>query len=48
MNIYKFCWGWDRKPGGEEEILLKKFTQRSFTKVNLSMQAFIQALSYSR
>ena len=31
MNIYKFCRGWDRKPGGEKETLLKKFTQRSLT-----------------
>ena len=48
MNIYKFCWGWDRKPGREEETLLKMFTQRLFTKVHLSVQAFIQALFYSR
>ena len=31
MNIYKFCRGWDRKPGGKKETLLKKFTQRSLT-----------------
>ena len=29
MNKYKFCQGWDKKPGGEKEILLKKFTQSS-------------------
>ena len=37
MNIYKFCQGWDRKPSGEEESLLKKFTRRSLTKVHLSV-----------
>ena len=31
MNIYKFCQGWDRKPDGEKETLLKKFTQMSLT-----------------
>ena len=36
MNICKFCKVWDRKPGGEE-ILLKQFTCRSLTKVNLTV-----------
>ena len=31
MNIYNFCKGWDRKPGGEKETLLKKFAQSSLT-----------------
>ena len=35
-----FCQDWDRKPAsGEEETLLKKFTQRSLTKVHLSVIA---------
>ena len=37
MNIYKFYQGWDRKPGEEEETLLKNFTQTSLTKVYLSV-----------
>ena len=37
MNIYKFCKGLDRKPGGEEKTLLRKFARRSLTKVHLSM-----------
>ena len=37
MNIYKFCQGWDRKPGGEEETLLKKLTRRPLTKAHLSV-----------
>ena len=37
MNIYKFRQGWDRKPGGEKETLLKKFTRRFLTKVHLSV-----------
>ena len=31
MNIYMFCQGWDKKPGGEEETLLNRFTRRSLT-----------------
>ena len=27
MNIYKFCQGWDRKPGGEEETVEKFYTK---------------------
>ena len=35
MSIYEFRQGWDRKPGGEKETLLKRFTQRSLTKIHL-------------
>ena len=27
MNIYKFCQGWDRKPGREEETIKKIYTK---------------------
>ena len=37
INVYKFCQGWDRKPVGEKETLLKRFTQRSLIKVHLSV-----------
>ena len=37
MNKYNFSEDWDRKPGVEEETLLKKFIQRSLTKVHLSV-----------
>ena len=37
MNIYEFCQIWDSNLGGEEETLLKTFTQRSLTKVHLSV-----------
>ena len=37
MNIYKFFQGWEKKPSGEEEILLKMFTRRFLTKANLSV-----------
>ena len=29
MNIYNFCQGWVKKPGGKEETLFKKFARVS-------------------
>ena len=37
QDMNTFYQSWDRKPGGKDETLLKRFTRRSLTKVYLSV-----------
>ena len=39
MNIYNFCQGWDRKPGGEDETVEKNIHKGKLTIAHLSVIA---------